>query len=330
MTTPPAELALGLDIGGTSTRALVIGIDGARYGTGHGPGANLTSHALDHALNAVSAALDGALRDVDPAHVQAAVIGTAGPLNLSVPAVAEALAGRWRDAGLNCDYDVRDDAIIAFIAGTAASAGTLVLSGTGAIVARIEEREVVHVVDGHGWLLGDLGSGFWLGREAVRATLADLDRRVTPGPLGRAVLETLLGGVGTGVPPRSTVDELILDVHSRQPVALAELAPLVSRHADDDPDAERILQEAADHLLRATATVRPPGDTTPIVLAGSLLTSDTPLARMVRPRLAVRWPEADVAVASDPTAGSAWLAAVQAAGLDDAGASALHRKLFAS
>ncbi|PSL02166.1 N-acetylglucosamine kinase-like BadF-type ATPase [Haloactinopolyspora alba] len=330
MTPPPARLVLGLDIGGTSTRALVVGTDGVRHGSGRGPGANITSHSLDHAMDAVSVTLDEALRGVDSSAVVAGVIGAAGDRNLIVPDTAEALTKRWRAAGLTCEYTVTSDALVAYVAGTSARDGSLLLSGTGALVARAEQRQLTRIVDGHGWLLGDLGSGFWLGREAVRSTLAFLDRGVSPGPLGQAVLAFQLGGAGTWPPDRVTVAELVLKVHDRPPVALSELAPLVTRHADDDPEAGRILREAAAHLMRATDTVRAPGETTPVVLTGSLLASDTPLARLVRGELAERWPDATVTTATDATAGAAWLAAVHADGLDDAAADALHVRLFSS
>lgn len=328
MTAPATRLALGIDIGGTSTRALVIGLDGIRYGFGRGPGANLTSHSLEHSLDAISTALADALRDVDPRHVVAAVVGSAGDRNLAVPEVADAFAQRWHRAGLSCPYDIVADALVAFVAGTASPDGTLVLSGTGSLAARAEDRQLVHIADAHGWLLGDLGSGFWLGREAVRATLAALDRRVAPGPLGRNVLQTLIGEVEPGRPPRQTAGDLVLAVHSRAPVMLSELAPLVDQHAGDDPEARRILHEAADHLLHSAGIVRPPGATSPLVLAGSLLTTDTELAKLVVPRLSARWPQAAMSTAQDAVAGAAWLAAITAGRLDDDEAGRLHQVLL--
>ncbi|TDE09462.1 N-acetylglucosamine kinase [Jiangella asiatica] len=317
MTNTDGPLALGLDIGGTSTRAVVVDASGRRLGSGRSHGANVTSHALERALDAVSAALEQALATVDPAAVRDAVVGAAGDRNLVVPAVASAFAERWRRAGLTCPYTVVADALVAFVAGTPSPEGTLVLSGTGALVCRAEDRRLVRLVDGHGWLLGDLGSGFWIGREAVRSTLATLDRYVAPGPLGVAVIQTLLGGeADVSRLGRPLVADLILAVHAKPPVGLAALAPLVTGNAGADPEADRILRAAADHLLAAVAQVRSDGDATPIVLAGSLLTTATPLATLVRDALAARWPSAAVSDATDGAAGAAWLAAVSATPAD--------------
>lgn len=319
-------LALGLDIGGTSTRALVIDGTGRRLGSGRADGANLTSHAVDKAFDAVSAAVAAALAAVSPADVGAAFIATAGDHNFTRPEIAAEVEARWKAAGLTCGYTVVADALAAFVAGTPSPDGTLVLSGTGAITARFADRRLEQIIDGHGWLLGDFGSGFWLGREAVLATLAVLDRGMAPGPLGRAVVQALLGRSEVS-PSRAVTNDIVLAVHGRPPVALSELAPLVTANAGVDSVADRILAAAADHLLAAASVVRSPDDATPIVLAGSLLTGGTPLAAQVRSRLASSWPAAPVGVALDGAAGAAWLAARS---LSPGDADELHAALFAS
>ena len=81
--------------------------------------------------------------------------------------------------------------------------------------------------DGHGWLLGDAGSGFWLGREGVRHTLAALDSATPPDRLGTLILTELLGSAEVAPRPRDTVDALVQAVTRRPPVELARLAPLV-------------------------------------------------------------------------------------------------------
>lgn len=324
-------LALGLDIGGTSTRALVIDGAGRRLGSGRADGANLTSHAPEKAFDAVSAALTAALATVSAGDVGAAVIASAGDNNLVQPATAVLLDERWAAAGLTCGYSVVADAVAAFVAGTPSADGTLVLSGTGALAARFVDRRPVQIIDAHGWLLGDFGSGFFLGRAAVQATLAALDRHTRPGPLGLAVLERLTGLMVSDPAfdpaARGVGSDLVLAVHAQPPVSLAALAPLVTAHAGVDVEADRILTEAAGHLLAETGVVRVAGDPTPIVLAGSLLTGDTPLAALVRTGLASRWPSAAVGVALDGAAGAAWLAARS---LSPGDADRLHEVLFSS
>jgi glucosamine kinase len=331
-------LVIGLDIGGTSTRALVTSLAGDRVGSGTAGGGNPTSHGAEAAAAELAKALAEALAAVEPTRVRAGTIGLAGVARLLAdPASRAAFDRAWADAGLRCPYDVIGDALVAYASGTARPDGTVLIAGTGAIAVTIRGFALDRVSDGHGWLLGDAGSGFWLGREAVRATLAAMDAGRPLGRLSRAVVATLLGpsadaptagrvDLGT-LSARDRVDVLVQRVTRRPPVELAKLAPLlIAAQAEGDPTATALLAESARLLTESVARIRDPGDTSPIVLAGGLLTGDTPLAPAVERELAARWPEAARPRASDGAAAAAWLAARPL--LTPVEAAALHARLF--
>ncbi|MGH3713922.1 MAG: N-acetylglucosamine kinase, partial [Micromonosporaceae bacterium] len=270
-----AALVLGLDIGGTTSRALLADSHGRRLGTGTAAGGNPTSHHETAAFAAISAAIRDALAGVDPAQVRAAAIGMAGVSRLAEPDVREQFEAAWHGTGLRCAYQAVSDAVVAFTAGTPSPDGTLLLAGTGAIAAQLRDRTGVRTCDGHGWLLGDLGSGFWLGREAVRAALAYLDGWAPATPLVHQVIGEL---VGTQPPGR---DSVINAVRRDEPVALARLAQPVCQAADaGDPVATEIVARAAEHLIESAARVRA-GDDGPLVLGGGLLIAETALAARV-------------------------------------------------
>ncbi|MFG1955795.1 N-acetylglucosamine kinase [Micromonospora sp. NPDC048830] len=304
-------VVVGLDVGGTSTRAAALTLTGERLGTGRAGGGNPTSHGAERAAEEIAAALRDALADVAPARVRAGVIGLAGAGRLHAdPAGRAAFDRAWREAGLRCPYAVHGDALVAYASGTAGPDGTVLIAGTGAIAAGIRGLRLDRVADGHGWLLGDAGSGFWLGREAVRRLLADLDRGREPGTLGARLLTELLGSDRVAARPRDTVDALIQAVTRRPPVELARLAPLVvSAAVDAEPVAVGLIEEAAGHLADSVARIRPAGTVEPVVLGGGLLTADTPLAAAVRAEAARRWPDAPLGTAGDGAAAAAWLAA---------------------
>ncbi|SCF02078.1 BadF-type ATPase [Micromonospora coriariae] len=320
-------VVVGLDVGGTSTRATALTLTGERLGTGRAGGGNPTSHGAEKAATELLKALRGALADVDPTRVAAGTIGLAGAARLlAEPAGRQAFDQAWRDAGLRCPYDVHGDALVAYASGTASPDGTVLIAGTGAIAARVCALRLDRVADGHGWLLGDAGSGFWLGREAVRRLLADLDSGRAPGPLAVAVLTELLGSAEVSARPRDTVDRLIQAVTRRPPVELARLAPLVVAAAlDDEPVAAGLIDEAAAHLAESATRIRPPGAVSPVVLGGGLLTGDTPLATAVRAEVGRRWPDAWVFSAGDGAAAAAWLAALSLPEVTDP--AALHALL---
>ena len=114
---------------------------------------------------------------------------------------------------------------------------------------------------------------------------------------------------------------------SREPIRLAELAPLVTRAAaDNDPVAERIVADAVTHLSASVDAVRGPSETDPIVIAGSLATTDPTVSGALRQRLRAACPDADVRTGTDGAAGAAWLAARDLLA-DESAAEQLHAVL---
>lgn len=330
------ELVVGMDVGGTSSRALLVRTDGVRVGQGTTAGGNPVTHGAARAFAAIAAALRAALGDIAPSTVRAAVLGMAGSGKLlHDPQVAALMRDTWTEVGLRCEVQSVGDAVVAFAAGTPARRGTVLIAGTGAVAAKVSDRQMVAYADGRGWLLGDDGSGYWLGREAVRAALISLDGVGAAGPLVHAVLTEVLGGDPArwlaGNPQAAKV-ALIENANNHPPVELSRLAPVVSRAADDgDPTARDIVSRAAAHLVDSTAAVRDvDGAADPIVLGGSLLVSPTPLSAAVLTKVAERWPQAPVAAGNDGPAGAAWLAATSLPGIDRSAAVNLHHRLLGS
>ncbi|MFI2714579.1 N-acetylglucosamine kinase [Micromonospora sp. NPDC018662] len=320
-------VVVGLDVGGTSTRATAVSFDGTPLGTGRAGGGNPTSHGAERAAAELLAALRAALAGVDPTRVRAGVIGLAGAGRLLADPDGRAAFDRaWAEAGLRCPYTVHGDALVAYASGTAAPDGTVLIAGTGAIAAQVHDLRLDRTADGHGWLLGDAGSGFWLGREAVRRLLTDLDRAETPGELAREVLAELTGTTEVDARPRTTAGAVVQAVTRRPPVELARLAPLVVAAARrGEPTGTALIAEAAALLAESVSRIRPADATDPVVLGGGLLTGDTPLAAAVRAELARRWPAAPLHGAGDGAAAAAWLAARDLPEVTDP--TALHARL---
>ncbi|WP_030906111.1 N-acetylglucosamine kinase [Streptosporangium amethystogenes] len=327
---------LGLDVGGTSSRALVIDADGRRAGYGVAGGGNPAAHGNAVAVANIGLALRQALHRIDPAPVAGAVIGMAGAGALD----RLVFDPMWASAGLRVRPRLTGDLGIAFAAGTAEPRGTVLIAGTGAIAARIEDGEPVMIADGLGWLLGDQGSGFWLGRQAARAAAHALSRGEAGGTLTRLVVDALLEGEPLprarrtagqdGEAGRTAAEELrelaiklVVRAQSRPTLELARLAPLVSRAAaEGDPVALEIASTAARLLCETVAEVRPADETSPIVLAGSVLTGEGPVGPAVRERLG-----AATVLAGDGAGAAAWLAGREAFGWDPATAARLHARI---
>jgi len=307
------SLALGGDLGGTSTRILVVGTDGREHGRSTAGGGNPISHPAGAAA-ALGDALRRALAGVDPGRVRASVIGVAGGSALRTPLVAAQFGRVWADAGLTCDPGYAPDLEVAFAAGTPEPDGTVLIAGTGATAGAVTDHRVTRTADGHGWLLGDDGSGFWLGREAVRAALRTLDAGEPPGRLVGSVLRELdtAETVDEVQPAPRGIDRqrdrVIQAVNSRPGVQLSALAPLVTAaYRDGDPQARLIVERAAAALLATLTRIRDQGESTPIVLAGSLTSDTSPVGATLRTLLSARF-AGTVRPARTGVGGAAWLA----------------------
>ncbi|MEV2189714.1 BadF/BadG/BcrA/BcrD ATPase family protein [Streptomyces phaeochromogenes] len=201
------DLVVGLDAGGTRTRAvLASAVDGRVLGQGvAGPGNALTVPVpllTDHLAEAVA----GAVPEADRARVVAVAGGFAGAAETAPdePGRLNALAAltdALRRLGIAADsVGVSSDIEAAFASAPGAPAdGLALVAGTGVVAMRIRDRRCAVTVGGDGWLLGDDGGGFWIGRSAVRAALRMADGRGGPTTLAYAVGRAL--GVPIGALP---------------------------------------------------------------------------------------------------------------------------------
>ena len=324
-----AALVLGLDVGGTWTRALVASVDGVRLGGGQAAGANPVAHGVAASAECIAAAIEEALGSagVASAEVGACVVGMAGASKLAAdPEAAGAFAELWRRLGLREGaVEIVSDVTTAYAAGSAEPDGVVLLAGTGAVAATMRDRRPLSVHGGHGWLLGDEGSGYWIGREAVRATLSALDDGVLPaGGLMEAVLaayDVQVSGVGR---PGAG---LIAAVNARPAVDLARLVPhVIAAFEEGDPVSRRIVHDAADALVRLLTRARSTDNEGPIVLAGGVLTPGSCVYQAVSEAIAETWPDASVEAGVDGVGAATWLAALRLLG-DGVQARDLHGKL---
>ncbi len=147
---------IGIDAGGTATRAVLLDETGRCVGYGRAGAGNPTSAGAEVAIGNHVLATEKAIgrTGISPDLVMLTLAGGLG--RDTGPLVATALA----DAGISTVVHVAGDVMSAYFSATANPTGYLVLSGTGAISAHIVDGELAGLADGIGWLLGDEGSGF--------------------------------------------------------------------------------------------------------------------------------------------------------------------------
>ncbi|GAB3748583.1 BadF/BadG/BcrA/BcrD ATPase family protein [Nocardiopsis nanhaiensis] len=310
---------MGVDAGGTTTRALVTTLGGERLGEGWAGGANPNTHGAERAGEQLTEAVGTALDRAGPwarEAVAAGVIGLAGASALRDGNVRARMEGALAKAGLEpSGQEFTGDDTVAFASGTLERDGTVLIAGTGAIATRIEGRRRGRSADGMGWLIGDEGSAFWIGHQAAKETARQLSLGGELSPLARTVAKRVIPGQrpnDTDRWPEEHARNFARTLTSGPPVGLAELAPLVTdAHALHDRAAEVIVNAAAGHLAQSVHQVRVPGEHLPVVLAGSVLAHSAPVREALTHKLTMGT-GSPVMLAGCTSGGAAWLAAVRA------------------
>lgn len=255
-------LYLGIDGGGTGCRAAVADAQGRVLGTGEAGPANIASDpagAAANLLRAAQAAL-AAAGGGDVADLRAG-LGLAGANAAGAPE-------RLRDALPFARVRVVTDAITAVKGALGAADGIVAAVGTGSVFA-VQRGAVIRQIGGRGLILGDEGSGAWIGRAILSRALRAEDGFVPQTPLLRAL-----------VAEHGGPDGVVAFSLTARPADYAALAPRVL--ADPDPAARAVLDQATADV-RDAVDVLQAGDALPVVFLGGL-------GPALAARLAGRWP----------------------------------------
>ncbi len=260
-------IILGIDGGGSRTRALLADAGVGVLGTGAAGASNYRSVGFAAATEALLEATAEALHSAGLAPetpLAAACFGLAGVGRPEDQARFEAWAAARPIAGRQLFVS---DAELVLAAGTPQGWGAALVAGTGSFCwGRAADGRTARV-GGWGYLLGDEGSGYDLALRALRLATQTADGRAEAHALLRAVLDHW----GLDAP----ADLIGYVYHSdRTRAEIAGLcAPLLALAEAGDPYAAALLEGAAEELARMLAVVvgtlglhEPP-----VALAGGLL-----------------------------------------------------------
>ncbi len=275
-------MAVGVDAGGTSTVA-ALSRDGMYVAEVHeGPG-NASTLGAEAAAAAVVSTVSQFREEPHALFVAAA--GAGRPEVRS--ALQAALARRFPSARI----EVEDDTRAALRAGHPVGSGIVLLAGTGSVAyAESGERRVR--VGGAGYLLGDEGSGFWIGLAAARLLERAYAGRTPPDETTAFVAGAL------GAPDR----DALLAVVYPQPFDVARVAALAPKIVElagcGNRNATKIVQSAAQELgdlVRSAARSSDLVEESPtVVFAGGLLRGNTLLSYLLENRVASEIPGASI------------------------------------
>lgn len=236
---------LGIDAGGTKTVCQLADAHGIVISEARSTGANLQAVGELEVEKVLHQVMEEAIGD-RPVRPEAICLGIAG---VDRPDDAAVVRGIMRRIGYKARVLVVNDALVALEAGAPGQPGVVIISGTGSICYGRNEHGTAARSGGWGYVLGDEGSGYWIGRAALRAVLRAADRR---GPT-TALTDLLLTHFGVDR-PQGLIHEIY---HSNlKPAAIGALAQAVHKaFSRGDEVAVGILRGAANELESAAMSV---------------------------------------------------------------------------
>jgi len=237
---------LGIDAGGTKTVCQLADDSGAILGEARGPGANLQAAGELAVEKTLHTLMDEAMAGHPGSRLGAICVGMAG---VDRPGDAEVVRGIMRRIGQNAQVLIVNDALVALEAGAPGAPGVVIIAGTGSICYGRNSQGQAARAGGWGYVLGDEGSGYWIGRHALRAVVREADRR----------------GPRTSLTPRALThfgvdrpQDLIHEIYygGMRPGAIAALASQVQdAFVEGDGIAAGILEVGVRELVSSAASV---------------------------------------------------------------------------
>lgn len=303
---------IGIDGGGTCTRAVIANPAGVVLGTGRAGSSNYHGVGIEHAAESIGEAISLARAEARVSgYAAGAFLGIAGVRTVDDHRAFKkplALLGLVEKADrLVLDHDLR----IALAGGRSSASGIVVVAGTGAAAYGRDESGGTAIAGGCGWLLDDQGGGTWIALQALRAVMEASDGRIAATKLEPALFAELN--------VRSPREAMVWAQRSDLPRGqLAALAPVVlAAAADGDAAAQAIVEEGAHQLARMviaiTERLQCNGDEISVVPAGGLL-SDGIYRQALMDTLAEREPRVKIVAEAAPPIAGAVLLAAEAAG----------------
>ena len=282
---------LGVDVGGTKTEAVIMDEMKQVRGRGLYEGGNIHNSSFGDMIGNIEEAIRKAKIDLDKSsgdpfvttghNMRNGCIGLAGldtSLDRSrVEDYLQNLDGLW---GLENLYLV-NDGIAALRSGVEGSRGVCLISGTGANCYGVNGDNEAKAGD-WGFILGDQGSGYALGRKVLQRVMKEYDGRE----------REFFGNWVKQVLGLSSLEELFDYVYQNEKGRVDEVASLGRIAYEDelreDSFVKLIVGEMIDELVLAYGTVVKNLDLEGdfgVLLAGGMLVRDGYIVEMLKKRL---------------------------------------------
>ena len=239
----------GIDGGGTKTTAAIANEKGEVISLRESGPSRLSSVSDEKVKEEIEKALSNAVKQagINLNDIAGLGWGVGGLDTKADKKKANRIIERIIPTGIK--KNIKDDATIGLFSGTFGGAGVSIIAGTGSLIVGIDPFSIRARVDGWGYLFGDLGSAFYIGKRAIQAVLEAHDGRGADTELR----EIILGELGLNSP-----EEVITHFYPFRdsPKKIAKFSKIVDSAArEGDKVANTILKSAANELVHSTKAV---------------------------------------------------------------------------
>ncbi len=222
-----------------------------------------------------------------------------------VSEITEEMKLIFKEIGLKCPVYIASDGELILATEAKGEPGIVIISGTSSMGFSVSEDRRVGRVGGWGYLLDDVGSGYWIGMQAVKACLYEKD--------GRGPATTLTPQIEKHFKVKSiedVVDFIYSDEFNKS--TLSEIALLVKYAAiEKDQVAIEIEERAAMELFSiADALIKKSGLTQhKIVLSGNVILLNERIKEIFSIKIKEKYSAMEViSVKEKPELGAVYLA----------------------
>ena len=275
------KYVIGVDGGGTKTVAVLANLNGKVLARAEVGPSNINKIGFKHAIDNIVKVLTQVSQEYEKDKIVFIYLGLAAGLErdkrkkkeikkqlLLIPSLSWVLPK---------NISIEGDQLIAFRSGTEEKQGIIIIAGTGSIVMGWDKKGKEVIVGGWDYLLGDDGSGFWIGKKALQAVCLSIDGFNSKSLLHSMILKKL---------KIKTEKDLMQEIYKSEMIKnIASLAPLVEIAAKTgDKTAKNILFQASNELvIRANLAIKKlnlKNKKFPLVLSGAVFKSKIILTKV--------------------------------------------------
>lgn len=253
---------VGIDGGGTYTKAVVVSSDGELLFREEGETINFNAVGFDAARENLECLFDKITENFSIDGIARVFIGCSALDSKAEENITKKLIGKYSALCVDMDSDL----YVALYGHSFGKKGAMIISGTGSMGIAVSDEGSIHTCGGWGYAIGDEGSAYHIAVEGLRAATRMADGRAEKTALYYAMMKYY--GI---TDPYALAEKIYQPMLSRNKVA--SFAKVVSECADNgDPTAKEILINAAKELaLLASALMHSSGVSDRLAIYGGVL-----------------------------------------------------------